>query len=38
MNNPQESHLKAIKHIFPYVKGIIEFGIFFPCEENSKLM
>jgi hypothetical protein len=37
MNNPQESHLKATKHIFQYVKSTIEFEIFFPCEESSKL-
>jgi hypothetical protein len=29
MNNSQESHFKASKHIFQYVKNTIEFGIFF---------
>jgi hypothetical protein len=37
MNNPQESHLKTIKHILQYVKGTIEFGIFFLHKENPKL-
>jgi hypothetical protein len=36
MNNPQESQLKATKHIFQYIKGTIEFGIFFPYEKSSK--
>lgn len=34
MNNLQQVHLKAIKHIFQYVKGTIEFRIYFLDENN----
>jgi hypothetical protein len=37
MNNLQQVHLKAIKHIFQYVKGIIEFVIYFLHENNVNL-
>jgi hypothetical protein len=35
MNDLQQVHLKAIKHIFQYVKGTIEFGIFFLMKTIS---
>jgi hypothetical protein len=28
MEKPQESHLEIVKHIFCYLKGTIDFGIF----------
>lgn len=37
MNNLQQVHLKAIKHIFQYVKGTIEFVMYFLHENNVNL-
>jgi hypothetical protein len=35
MNNLQQVHLNAIKHIFQYVKGTIELGYIFLMKTMS---
>jgi hypothetical protein len=35
INNPQETHFNATKHIYWYVKGTLEFETFFLHEDNA---
>lgn len=35
MNDPRVSHMAATKHILRYLKGTIDFGLFFPRETNQ---
>ncbi|KAK6122153.1 hypothetical protein DH2020_044104 [Rehmannia glutinosa] len=36
-SNPKESHMSAIKMIFRYLKGAIQYGLFYPKNENFSL-
>ncbi|KAK6128492.1 hypothetical protein DH2020_037776 [Rehmannia glutinosa] len=33
-SNPKESHMSAVKRIFRYLKGTIQYGLFYPKNEN----
>ncbi|KAK6151896.1 hypothetical protein DH2020_014531 [Rehmannia glutinosa] len=35
MHNPKESHMSAVKRIFRYLKGTIQYGLFYPKNENE---
>ncbi|KAK6146251.1 hypothetical protein DH2020_020120 [Rehmannia glutinosa] len=35
--NPKESHMSAVKRIFRYLKGTIQYGLFYPKNENFPL-
>ncbi len=35
MAKPQESHLKVVKHIFCYLKGSIDYGIFYRKGDST---
>ncbi|KAK6126820.1 hypothetical protein DH2020_039438 [Rehmannia glutinosa] len=34
-SNPKESHMSAVKRIFRYLKGTIQYGLFYPKNENE---
>ncbi|KAK6148275.1 hypothetical protein DH2020_019187 [Rehmannia glutinosa] len=36
-SNPKESHMSAVKRIFRYLKGTIQYGLFYPKNENFSL-
>ncbi|KAK6125405.1 hypothetical protein DH2020_040832 [Rehmannia glutinosa] len=36
-SNPKQSHLSAVKRIFRYLKGTIQYGLFYPDNENFSL-
>ncbi|KAK6115589.1 hypothetical protein DH2020_007858 [Rehmannia glutinosa] len=36
-SNPKESHMSVVKRIFPYLKGTIQYGLFYPKNENFSL-
>ncbi|KAK6149417.1 hypothetical protein DH2020_016942 [Rehmannia glutinosa] len=36
-SNPKESHMSAVKRIFRYLKGTIQYGLFCPKNENFSL-
>ncbi|KAK6148043.1 hypothetical protein DH2020_018955 [Rehmannia glutinosa] len=36
-SNPKEYHLSAVKRIFRYLKGTIQYGLFYPKNENFSL-
>lgn len=36
MNNPKKYHLTAAKRILRYVKGTLEYGIFFPKKTDQR--
>ncbi|KAK6140952.1 hypothetical protein DH2020_025306 [Rehmannia glutinosa] len=36
-SNPKESHMSAVKRIFRYLKGTINYGLFYPKNENFSL-
>ncbi|KAK6153180.1 hypothetical protein DH2020_012819 [Rehmannia glutinosa] len=36
-SNPKESHLSAVKRIFRYLKGTIQYGLFYPKNEIFSL-
>ncbi|KAK6115596.1 hypothetical protein DH2020_007865 [Rehmannia glutinosa] len=36
-SNPKESHMSAVKRIFRYLKGTIQYGLFYPKNENFYL-
>ncbi|KAK6161170.1 hypothetical protein DH2020_004551 [Rehmannia glutinosa] len=36
-SNPKESHLSVVKRIFRYLKGTIQYGLFYPKNENFSL-
>lgn len=38
MHCPKESHLKAMKHILRYLKGTIQFGLFYPRGGDGKIV
>jgi hypothetical protein len=35
---PKETHMKAVKRIFKYLKGTLEFGLWFPKIEDLTLI
>jgi hypothetical protein len=35
MARPQKPHFEATKHIFKYVNGIVDFGIFYHRKRNG---
>ena len=37
-SNPKESHLKAVKRIFRYLKHTSDFGLFYPKDSTFDLM
>ena len=37
MDNPQQSHLQAAKHVLRYLRGTIDHGLFFP-KHNSNIL
>ncbi|XP_031091110.1 secreted RxLR effector protein 161-like [Ipomoea triloba] len=37
-SNPKESHLTTVKRIIKYIKGTIEFGIWYSNESNTQLV
>jgi hypothetical protein len=37
MTAPQEAHLKAVKYIILYLKGTLDYGIFFPRQHHIQL-
>ncbi|KAK6149332.1 hypothetical protein DH2020_016857 [Rehmannia glutinosa] len=37
LSNPKESHMSAVKRIFRYLKGTIQYGLFYPKNENFYL-
>ena len=37
MDNPQQSHLQATKHVLRYLRGTIDHGLFFP-KHNSNIL
>ena len=37
-SNPTQSHLKAIKRIFTYLKGAQKLGLWYPKYENFELL
>ncbi|KAK6149097.1 hypothetical protein DH2020_016622 [Rehmannia glutinosa] len=36
-SNPKESHISAVKRIFRYLKGTIQYGLFYPKNEKISL-
>ncbi|XP_062081408.1 secreted RxLR effector protein 161-like [Humulus lupulus] len=36
--NPKQSHLTAVKRIFKYLAGTIEFGLWYSCDTNMSLV
>ncbi|KAK6119431.1 hypothetical protein DH2020_046826 [Rehmannia glutinosa] len=36
-SNPKESHMSVVKRIFRYLKGTIQYGLFYPKNENFSL-
>ncbi|KAK6162210.1 hypothetical protein DH2020_002051 [Rehmannia glutinosa] len=36
-SNPKESHMSAVKRIFRYLKGTIQYVLFYPTNENFSL-
>ncbi|KAK6162729.1 hypothetical protein DH2020_002570 [Rehmannia glutinosa] len=36
-SNPKESHMSAVKRIFRYLKDTIQYGLFYPKNENFSL-
>ncbi|KAK6148391.1 hypothetical protein DH2020_019303 [Rehmannia glutinosa] len=34
--NPKESHMSAVKRIFRYLKGTIQYGLFYPKNEKNE--
>ncbi|KAK6142556.1 hypothetical protein DH2020_022904 [Rehmannia glutinosa] len=36
-SNPKESHMSAVKRIFRYLKGTIQYGLFYPKNEKFSL-
>ncbi|KAK6137074.1 hypothetical protein DH2020_029185 [Rehmannia glutinosa] len=36
-SNPKDSHMSAVKRIFRYLKGTIQYGLFYPKNENFSL-
>ncbi|KAK6146204.1 hypothetical protein DH2020_020073 [Rehmannia glutinosa] len=36
-SNPKESHMSIVKRIFRYLKGTIQYGLFYPKNENFSL-
>ncbi|XP_043694174.1 secreted RxLR effector protein 161-like [Telopea speciosissima] len=36
-SNPKETHLLAVNRIFRYIKGIMEYGLWYPKTENFSL-
>ena len=36
--SPRESHLEAAKKILQYLKGTIEIGLWYPCDDNFVLL
>ncbi|KAK6143303.1 hypothetical protein DH2020_023651 [Rehmannia glutinosa] len=37
-SNPKESHMSVVKRIFRYLKGTIQYGLFYPKEGGFKLV
>ena len=37
MSNPQQVHLTAAKNILRYLKGTLDYGIFYPSHDNCNL-
>ena len=38
MENPSETHMKAAKRILRYLKGTLEYGMFYSTSDEFKLM
>ena len=35
---PKEIHVEAVKIIFRYLKGTLDFGLWYPCSDNLTLV